>query len=501
MKPMIRILSLTALVLSVLFAAFFLARPSNELQVTFPQSGIGTPSAQSATDSAGLSPPVLVATAGSDRITITWQHMEAAASYEIWARQESDEPWTQLDNGALTHDSTSFVHTGLSSGDTYYYTGRAVPSAGAKSGWAAEVQATVTNIPALTAAASAGRIELSWTSVTDADSYQLVVWTDGLTNWQRIGDPITGTITSYTHSGLTELNTYHYRIRAVIGDTTAGWSDSVSEIPVRPAAPTLTATAAVGQIGLTWTAVTGVDSYRLITWTNGQTAWERIGDPISSSTTSYTHSGLVAGKSYYYRISAVKNGIEGAWSDSVNGSPGAPPAPTLTATAAVGQVDLTWTAVTGAGSYHLIVWTEDQNAWVRIGDTISGSATSYTHSGLSAGQTYYHRIGAVVNGTEGVWSNSVSSVPGASFMPGIAATASAGQVQLNWSQVTSADSYQIVMWTTGQTDWTRLGGSLSSSTTSYTHTGLTAGQTYYYRIRAVSDSTEGPWSEKVDATP
>ena len=88
MKPMIRILSLTALVLSVLFAAFFLARPSNELQVTFPQSGIGTPSAQSATGSAGLSPPVLVATAGSDRITITWQHMEAAASYEIWARQD-----------------------------------------------------------------------------------------------------------------------------------------------------------------------------------------------------------------------------------------------------------------------------------------------------------------------------------------------------------------------------------------------------------------------------
>ena len=53
------------------------------------------------------------------------------------------------------------------------------------------------------------------------------------------------------------------------------------------------------------------------------------------------------------------------------------------------------------------------------------------------------------------------------------------------------------MWTTGQTDWQRIGGTLSSGTTSYTHTGLTAGNTYYYRVRAVINSAEGLWSEKV----
>ena len=502
MKPMIRLISISALVLAAVVAAIYFALPSPQQSISFEEVGPGSSAPQAADSSSGLAAPVLVATAGSDRVTISWAPIVGAASYEIWARQGED-PWERLDDGAsLTHNVTTFTHTGLTSGDTYKYTGRAAPVSGELSAWAAEVQATVSHVPSLTASASAGSIELSWTSVASVDSYQIIMWTDGLTDWERIGDPITGTITSYTHSGLTERNTYHYRVRAVVDGTEKDWSDSVSEIPVRPAAPaTLTATAAVGQVELTWTAVSDVDSYRLISWTDGQTAWKRIGGTISSTTTSYTHTGLVAGRTYYYRASAVKNGIEGAWTESVSDVPGAPPAPVLSATTGVGKVELSWTAVSGAGSHILIVWTDAQNAWIRIGDPLSGDTTSYTHSGLSAGQTYYYRVGAVVDGTEGAWSNSPSAVPGATFMPGLVASGSAGSVALSWSEVTDADSYQLIVWTPGQTEWERIGGTHSADTTSYTHSGLTAGNTYYYRVRAVIDGTEGPWSEEVDTVP
>ena len=505
MKPNIRLLSISALVLVGLIAAIYFGLPAPQQSISFEEVGPGNASPgnaspQTTDDSGTLAAPVLVASAGSDRITISWAPIAGAASYEIWGRQ-GDATWARLDDGSLTHNVTSYTHTGLTSGDTYSYTGRAAPVSGELSGWAGAVAATVSSIPSLTATASAGRIGLSWTSVADADSYQIIMWTDGLSDWKRIGDPITGTITSYTHSGLTELNTYHYRVRAVIDGTAGEYSDSVSEIPVRPAAPTLTATAGTGQIALNWTAVSGADSYRLISWTDGQTAWQRIGDPLSSSTTSYTHTGLAAGRTYYYRVSAVSHGIEGAWTESVSDVPTAPPAPVLTATTAVGQVELSWTSVSGAGSHILIVWTDAQNAWIRIGDPLSGSTTSYTHSGLSAGQTYYYRVSAVVNGTEGAWSNSPSAVPGASFMPGLVATASANGIDLSWSAVTGAGSYQLITWSPGQTGWQRIGGTLSSGTTSYSHTGLTAGNTYYYRVRAVIGSTEGPWSEEVDAVP
>ena len=500
MKHMIRIISLSALVLSALFAAIFFARPSNQLNISFPQAGTGTPSFQSSDESVGLAAPVLVASAGSDRITISWAPVVGALTYEIWARQ-GEAAWERLDDGSLTHNVTSFTHAGLISGDTYSYTGRAVPVAGTKSDWSDNVEATVSYVPTLEANATAGRIELGWTSVAGADNYQLIVWTDGLTDWERIGDPITGTITSYTHTGLTELSTYHYRVRAVIDGTEGDWSDSVSEIPVRPAAPDLSATAATGQIELSWTAVSDAESYRLISWTDGQTAWQRIGDPLAGDTTAYTHTGLIAGRTYYYRVAAVIHDIEGAWTESVSEIPAAPPAPTLTAATAVGQVELSWTAVPGAGSHNLIVWTDAQNAWVRIGHPLSGDTTSYTHTGLSAGQTYYYRISAVVDGTESTWSNSPSAVPGASFMPGLVATASTHRIDLSWSKVTGADSYQLIVWTPGQSEWERIGGTLSSGTTSYSHTGLTAGNTYYFRVRAVIDGTEGPWSEEADAVP
>ena len=500
MKLTIRSLALSALVLSAVFAALYFARPSNRLDIAFPEPGAGKPASQTASDVVGLAPPVLVATAGSDRITISWAPVVGAASYEIWGRQ-GDDPWVRLDDGSLTHNVTSLTHSGLTSGDTYTYTGRAAPAAGELSDWSTEIEATVSHIPTLSAAASAGRIELSWTSVAGADSYQLIMWTDGLKGWERIGDPIAGTTTSYTHTDLTELNTYHYRVRAVIDEEEGEYSDSVSEIPVRPAAPTLTAAADTGQIELDWTAITDAESYRLITWTDGQTAWKRIGDPLSSTTTSYTHTGLVAGRTYYYRVSAVIHGIEGAWTESVSGIPAAPPAPVLTASASIGQVDLSWTAVTGAGGHILIVWTDAQNAWVRIGDPLAGDTTSYTHTGLSAGQTYYYRVAAVVDGTDGVWSNSPSVVPGATFMPGLVANASAQRIDLSWSEVTGADGYQLIVWTPGQTGWERVGGDLAAGTRSHAHTDLTAGNTYYYRVRAVIDGVEGPWSEEVDAVP
>lgn len=502
MKPMIRLLSISALVLAGLIAAIYFALPAPQQSISFEGVGPGRSSPQTADSSATLAAPVLVASPGSDRITISWAPIVGAASYEIWARQ-GELPWERLDDdGSLSHNVTSLTHSGLTSGDSYKYTGRAAPTAGELSDWSAEVEATVSYVPALTASASAGRIELSWTSVAGADSYQIIMWTDGLKDWERIGDPITGTITSYTHSDLTERNTYHYRVRAVVDGTEEDWSDSVSEIPVRPAAPsTLTATAGTGQVELEWSAVPDADSYRLISWTDGQTAWQRIGDPLSGSTTSYTHTGLIARRTYYYRVSAVIHGIEGAWTESVSDVPSAPPAPVLTATTAVGQIDLSWSEVTGADSHILIVWTDAQNAWVRIGDPLAGDTTSYTHSGLSAGQTYYYRVGAVVDGTEGAWSNSPSAVPGATFMPGLVANASANGIDLSWSEVTDADSYQLIVWTPGQTAWERIGGTHSAGTTSYGHTGLTAGNTYYYRVRAVIDGTEGPWSEEVDAVP
>ena len=455
MKPMIRILSVSALVLVGLIAALYFALPSNQLNISFPISakpGIGTPSPVGSTHGDHIAPPALSATAGVKQNTVSWAAVAGASTYEIWART-ADTSWTQVDGGSLTGASTSFTHDQLTAGTLYYYTGRTVPTSGEKSTWAPQTSATVlapSGIPALTASPAIGKIQLSWTPVTGAGSYHLITWTDGQADWERIGDPIAGTVTAYTHAGLTPDTSYHYRVRAVISGTEGDWSDSVSAAPTVPAAPTLTATAGIGQVALNWTAVTDADSYQVVMWNDDLEDWDRIGDPITHTLTAYTHTGLEPGHIYYYNVKAVADGIEGDWATSISAIPLAPVAPTLTAAAGTGQIALNWNAVASAQSYRLIYWTDAQDAWLRIGDPLTSTVTSFIHSPLTSGQVYYYRISSVLNGVEGDLSNTISAVPATASLPGLVATASGGQVLLNWSPVTGAQSYHLITWKEGQ---------------------------------------------------
>ncbi len=509
MKTKIRLLSLSALVLVALLAAFYFALPSSELRIAFPrpgngpvpEAGIGTPGT-SASSQDTIAAPALQAAAGNGEITISWQAVEGAASYELWFRYD-DVSWEQIAAGVLTGTSTSYTHTGLTASQKYFYTARTVPASGQKSSWADEVEATVSDTPgapALTASPAIGKIELNWSGITGADSYHLISWTDGQEDWTRIGDPITGAVTFYTHSSLTPGISYHYRVRAVIDDKEGDWSDSISAVPTVPAAPTLIAAAGIGQIRLNWSAVPGAGSYHLILHTEGIDDWKRIGDPIAGTATSFTHTELTAGQSYFYKLRAVVDGIEGEWSSPIASIPTLPAAPTLSAAAAAGQVQLSWNQVTGADGYQLIVWTETQNAWQRIGDPLVAATTSYTHTLLSETETYYYRIAALDRDAAGSWSNTISAVPATSSIPGLVATVASGQVALSWSPVTGAESYHLITWTEGQSEWTRIGDPLTAATTSYTHSGPTAGTTYY-RVRAVVNGANGDWSVQVDVTP
>jgi chitodextrinase len=252
--------------------------------------------------------------------------------------------------------------------------------------------------------------------------------------------------------------------------------------------------ASSNQINLSWTASTdnvGVTGYYV--YLNDK--------PLGTVTgTSFSHTGLTAGTTYSYRVSAydaVPN--HSAWTASVSATPAAssggtttdttaPSVPTgLKATAASSsQINLSWTASTdnvGVTGYY--VYLNDK-------PLITTTGTSFSHTGLTAGTAYSYRVSAydaVPN--HSAWTASVSATPAASsggtttdttapsVPTGLKTTvASSSQINLSWTA--STDNVGV----TGYYVYLNDKPLTTTTGTSFSHTGLTAGTPYNYRVSA-----------------
>nr|WP_277566850.1 fibronectin type III domain-containing protein [Cohnella ginsengisoli] len=178
---------------------------------------------------------------------------------------------------------------------------------------------------------------------------------------------------------------------------------------------------------------------------------------------------------------------------SADPQPQPPAVPTgLTATAASStSISLGWTAVTGATGYQVEI--DGAAAY------ISTTAASYTHGGLAAGSTHAYRVRAVNAAGAGAWSAVATAKTGQNqpqppaVPTGLTSTAaSSTSISLGWTAVTGATGYQIEI--DGSSTY------VSSTGVSYTHSGLTAGSTHKYRVRAVNAAGTSGWTALVTAT-
>ena len=205
-------------------------------------------------------------------------------------------------------------------------------------------------------------------------------------------------------------------------------------------------------------------------------------------------------------------------------APGAPTGLRASANGAT-QIDLSWTAPANDGgsaisAYKIEVCAQATAAacdtepeWSTLTGRVA-PATTYAHTGLTAGTTRHYRVRAVNSVDEGaasaVASATTTAAPGAPT--GLTARANGPtQIDLSWTAPANDGGSAIVAYkievcaqaTAAACDtdaeWSTLTGRVAPATT-YAHTGLTAGTTRHYRVRAVNSVDEGAASAVASAT-
>ena len=473
-------------------------------------------------------------------IELTWGEPDDGGSsitgYRIEASPTGgDAGWVVLEANTGNSDTT-YTHEGLNAGTRRFYRVAAINSVGtavtsnvasATTNRAGRPPGRPTGLDATADGVNA--IDLEWTAPTDPGTsaitgYRIQVSTDGGTTWNDRVTNTGNTNTSYKHTGLSANTTRHYRVYAInnTGESAASNTASATTgaVTTIPDPPTNLIATAQGQnrINLSWTAPaddggSAITGYRIQWRPDASSTWRNL--TTTGVTTTYANTGLDPATTRHYRvyaINAVGQSANPSNEASATTEAAAPGRPTgLTATPqGTSRVNLSWTAPADDGGStvtgYLIEVSSDGRAYGTLED--EHPTTSYQHTGLNAGSTRYYRVSAINSVDTGPPSTVVSAttldVPGPPRQLN-ATPVGHTQINLSWTAPASDGGSPVTGYgirassDAGQT-WTELVGNTLSTTTSFSHTGLTAGTTWHYRVWAVNGIGAGPLSAVASTT-
>ena len=517
--------------------------PSNEDSATTPTVGNAAPTftegatasrnvEENASSGTAVGNPLTATDADNDTLTYTLEGTDAA-SFDLVTTSGSAQIRTK--SGVTYDHETKSSHLvtvkaddGNSGTDTI------------------EVTITVTDVdepPARPAAPSVSSVansttslSVSWTAPSTTgrpaiDSYDLQYRQGTSGGWTNGPQNVSGT--SATISGLTANTLYQVQVRATNAEGDSLWSPSRAGQTnmagnTAPTFPSSTATRNVAENSPAGTdvgnAVTATDTDNdPLTYTiEGTDAASFDIVTTADSAQIRTRSGVTydyEAQPAYTVIVKADDGNGGTDTvtvtidlTNVDEPPRAPAAPTVTATPnTTDSLTVRWRAPSNTGrpaidSYDLEYRQGTSGSWTNGPQDVSGTST--TISGLTANTLYEVQVRATNAEGNSPWSpsgsgqtNMAGTTQGAPDAPtSLRSTRGDQQVTLRWTAPANDGGEPITHYEYEQDEsgtWTSTGG----TATRYPVTGLTNGQTYTFRVRAVNSIGASGESNQVTATP
>jgi len=438
---------------------------------------------------APVAPSSLTATPGNATVALSWTASVNATSYKVF-RATTTGGYGVTPLGTPT--DTTYTDTTALNGTTYYYVVKAT-GIGGDSSVSNEVIATPSTAPqSVTATAGNAQITLSWSAVTSATSYQVFRST---TSGNYSATPlVTVTTTTYPNTGLSNGVKYFYVVKAVVAGVASAASN---EVFATPAAPPLgpnyiNAYGGLSRVLVTWQTIANATSYTIKRATTSTGPFSVVASNVIG--TIYTDTGLTTNATFYYRVTASNGGGTSPDSPTASATTTATDSFNLQAMGGTSQAtlkwntnaDILWISTKQGGPYSPCIDYSD-GGWIP-------SPTNVT--GLTNGTTYYFVASYSYGST---LSNEASATPLAA-PTGLTATGGKNRVDLSWGAVMGATGYQVFRSTASRAyDLTT---PLATTTTpTYTDSGLTDDTLRYYVVRAIAPNSNSKFSSEGSVRP
>ena len=465
-------------------------------------------------------------TPAAGSLVVAWTAVSSATGYKVqWKSGDQNYSTTERIHTITSGTTVTDTITGLTGGTEHRVQVTATrtnassdgtPSDEASGTPRASAPGQVTGVTAVKTN-TVGELKLSWTAATNAGGY-VVQWKSGnqaYSTTERIHTITSSSTLTDTIPGLTGGTEYTVQVTATRDSADNGQASSGAtgtpraEPPGQVTGVMAEKTSTVGELKVDWTAATNADSYkvqwRLSTETDADYDTTRQHTIPSGSTTTYTIPGLTGATAYTVRVIATRaHASDGTPSDGAPGTPKPQPPGQVTGvmaekTSTVGELMVDWTAAANADGY-LVQWKsgdQNYNMTERIHTIASSSTLTDTITGLTGGTEYTVQVtatrGSADNGqaSSGATGTPRAEPPGQVMGVAAAQTSTVGELKVDWTAATNADSYKV-QWKLASEAATEYGPTREQtvsggSAITYTIPGLTGATAYTVRVIATRE--------------
>ncbi|MBE6751057.1 MAG: hypothetical protein E7556_00860 [Ruminococcaceae bacterium] len=247
-----------------------------------------------------------------------------------------------------------------------------------------------------------------------------------------------------------------------------------------------------------WNNLSTATKYRIYRKANNETSWTKLAD-VKAGTKSYTDKTVKSGVKYSYTVRAYdklykslydKKGLTTVFLST----------PTLTQPKSSSDIYpvVKWSKVAGSQGYYIYRKGGSLNnstTWKRIATIKNPSTVSYTDKTATSPDWQYTYTVRAYNGKYLSAYNTTGIDYNYATAPVLkSASAVNGGIKVTWLDTNNAaKKFYIYRKASGETKWTKIG---SSKTTSYTDKNVTNGTTYTYTVRTATATNTSSYDKK-----